>query len=147
MFIIKQNKIITAEVKFFEPTNHDEEPKEIVIVVSYKVQPKKVKKERTKNAEKALKDFRSLLEGSRGNVAIEEEERDEDLLDRDDQLGYLREDIVNIKGVGMEDGSEAPFSSDLFDAIMEASYARSAIEDSWRLVQQDQAWIKAKVKN
>lgn len=148
--LAKRREIKTI-IKWNLQVDEDKKPEMAEIQVWFKIQPKKVKKQRDLTTAARLKELSNMLQGRYINdldvQPAGEEASEVEALDNDKQLEYLLEDITRIDGVLDEEGEEAEFCTDLLDQVLDDSAARQAIELKWRDIQDDSVWKREKRKN
>tara|TARA_R100000951_G_scaffold115493_1_gene123750 strand:+ start:277 stop:702 length:426 start_codon:yes stop_codon:yes gene_type:complete len=141
MFKLLKNETTRQKVEFELPRDSDADVKKAQIFVTFKVNPRKIKRERDQAIAALARQAKNYIEGK-------EEELEVTTTDSENQ--YLTEDITNIEGVAGpgDDDDELEFTPELLEEILEADYVRDALMLVWHNVQNNKAFRKAsKAKN
>ncbi|ALO46571.1 hypothetical protein [Pseudohongiella spirulinae] len=133
-FVIGEIKTVERKVEFDLPSSVGKPKRKADFVVELTVRDDATVKARRKAVQEYLAKLNREMELARGDRNYTPTIDDQNF---DDE--YLREDVVNIKGVRDESGNDLEFSAQLLDAILLDRPARSALLDVWAELNSDKA--------
>lgn len=133
-FVIGQIETVERKVEFELPRNAGKPVKKADFVVELKVHDEPTVKARRKEIREYMAEVGREMEKARTDrnyeMNIEDHNYDDD---------YVREDVVNIKGIKDAEGKDLEFTPELLEAVMKDRTARQALLDVWIELNGDKA--------
>lgn len=140
MFKLLPEETIRRRIEIPLPFNHGEKQEIAEVFVTWKIQPKSIKRQRDEEMSRLARQAKEYISGTADDLEIS-------LKDKEHEV--IAQDMVNLEGiVDPETGEDIPFSDDVLDMVLEKDYARIALLEDWKLIQNNKAFREAeKAKN